>query len=61
MPEKQSTHKPISVRVDTYDAIQRIAKELSHDKGVPISVPTAIQVLVDAWKGMEINMKPRKG
>jgi hypothetical protein len=50
MPDKQVTHKTVAVKIETYDELLTIAKEVEADKGVPIYMPTLIQVLIDRWK-----------
>lgn len=49
-PEKQLTHKSIAVRIPAYDKLQSIAKKLSDEKGVPVSIPSAIEVLINCWQ-----------
>jgi hypothetical protein len=49
MPSKQTTHKSINIRIGSYEQIIVIANQLSKEKGVPVTVPTTVQLLIDNW------------
>jgi hypothetical protein len=51
MPAKKSTHKSINIRIESYERILAITDQLSKEKGVPVTVPTTVQLMIEKWLG----------
>lgn len=48
--DKQLTHKSVAILIEDYEEIQKIASELSDEKGVPVSIGRAIRLIREYWQ-----------
>ena len=49
MPTKQSAYTSCAAPNETRDAIQSSAQQLSEAEGVRITIPVALDLVVEAW------------